>query len=165
MDVPGVVVVDTSAAVEALVAEAKCHGAYAELFAAIRRSGAVVAYSELLEPELVEAAYTWDLRRQHPRDWRARRRAQTLSRVEERERRILRTWRQLAGEQRSVVVPIRSVVDASVAFVTNHGLGSYDAVHVATAHHLEAPILTHDRLMIRAATTHIDVITLREGSS
>ena len=162
MDVRGVIVVDTSVAVEALVAEAPCHEGYANLLAAIRKQGVMLAYCELLEAELVEAAYTWDIRRRYPRDWRARRRAQTLHRLEARERRILPAWRALAGENQSIVVPVRAVIDTSVDFVTDRGLGSYDAVHLATAFRLRAPILTHDRFMAQAAAPAIKVVTLRE---
>lgn len=162
MDAPRLVVVDTSAAVEALVAEADCHEGYVALLGSIRRAKGSIAYSELLEPELVEAAYTWDIRRQSPGGWRALRRDQNAQRDRALERTVLRAWRSLAGEQTSVVIPIRAVVDASVEYVTDTGLGSYDAVHLATAHHLRAPILTHDRFMIRVAHPAIPVITLRE---
>ena len=55
------VVVDTSVAIEVLVEEAPCRVGYSDIFDALRRSGTTVVFCDLLEAELIEAAYTWDL--------------------------------------------------------------------------------------------------------
>ena len=78
---PSLVVVDTSAAIELLVADAPSRREYVALFAHLRASDYEIAYSELLEVELLEAAFTWDVRRERRLDWRQARRDGTLQLV------------------------------------------------------------------------------------
>jgi predicted nucleic acid-binding protein len=151
MDVPGIVVVDTSAAVEVLIADASAHGIYVALFEAIRVSGAALAYNELLEAELIEAAFTWDVRRMAARDWRRERRDMQLARPMAREATILDEWEAFVGDFGALRVPLHTVTRRACQLLSVTGLGSYDAVHAATAEHLGARLITHDRLLARAA--------------
>ena len=63
MDVPPFVAVDTRAAVEVLINDAEYHHAYVDLFERVCRNGSAIAYCDLLEAELAEAAFTWDVKR------------------------------------------------------------------------------------------------------
>lgn len=145
---PPFVVVDTSAAIEVLIREAEFHAEYVALFKRLREDGLGICCSELLGPELVEAAYAWDVRRMLPGRWRSERRDGMLVRPRARELTIADEWLRFVGEDAYLTVPIADVFDASVAIVNGTGLRSYDAVHLATAACLDLPIVTHDRGMI-----------------
>ncbi len=156
------VLIDTSAAIEVLVPEATCHTGYTRMLQTVRRSGMGLAVSELLAPELVEAAYTWDARREYPRTWRALRQRRALIRPRARELTILAQWERVLHDFPHVLVPIADVMDASVKIVHETGIGSYDAVHLAAAAHVGASIMTHDRGMIAAIRDGSGLFTQRE---
>ena len=164
MDVPPLVVVDTSVAVEALIAESEMHADYDGLLRVLRAAGCRFAYNELLEAELIEAAYTWDARRERAHDWRSRRRTHGLPRGSARVRSVLAGWRGLVDDEPGLVIPVGVVVDAALAYVTERGLGSYDAVHLATARLMDCPIVTHDRMLARAAEPETKVISRRRAA-
>ncbi len=122
-----------------------------------------LAVSELVAPELVEAAYTWDARREYPRTWRALRQRRALIRPRARELTILAQWERVLHDFPHVVVPIADVMDASVKIVHETGIGSYDAVHLAAAAQLGASIMTHDRGMISVAPSGMKVFSERSS--
>jgi predicted nucleic acid-binding protein len=151
MDAPGIFVVDSSAAIDLLVGDSEHHAMSVEVFRRLARADSRLAYNELLEAELLEAAFTWDIRRSGDGRWRQRRRSGDLHRFIERERGILREWRAVVDALDAVILPVRAVVDDAGLLMTHLGIGSYDAVHLATARRLSAPLLTNDRLLARAA--------------
>ena len=83
------IVVDTSAAVEMLVTEAESRIRYMTLFDQLRAAGYGIASSDVLLPELLEAAYTWDVRRSGGRDGRRLRRDGSAPRARARDHRAL----------------------------------------------------------------------------
>ncbi len=155
------VVVDTSAAIEILVPEAVCHNQYTRMLQVVRAAGIKVVASELIEPELVEAAYTWDARRVYPRTWRVLRQRGELNRPHARELTILTDWRRLLSAGLHTVIPIADVIDESVQIVHDTGIGSYDAVHLATAARVGAALMTHDRGMIAVAPREMQILSER----
>jgi predicted nucleic acid-binding protein len=59
------------------------------------------------------------------------------------------------------VISTASLLEDAASMMGTTGLGSADAVHLAVARSLGAPILTHDRLMIHAARRWPGVLTER----
>ena len=119
--------------VEALLSGQTHHRACAEALEHVVELSSRVSYSSLLELELVEAGYQVALRDQYGKRWkqarsdgRARRRA---SRIAEE---ALAAWSELAdlGFDR---VEASRVADAVPELMYRYALGSYDAVHAATA--------------------------------
>ena len=158
---PSLVVVDTSAAIELLVADAPSRREYVALFAHLRASDYEIAYSELLEVELLEAAFTWDVRRERRLDWRKARRDGTLQRTRRLEQTILRDWDAFntgVTVQRHRIHPL---LGDAAQLMGATGLGSNDAVHLALAQKLGAPIVTHDRPMMRAADAWPGALSVR----
>jgi predicted nucleic acid-binding protein len=158
---PSLVVVDTSAAIELLVADAPSRREYVALFAHLRASDCEIAYSELLEVELLEAAFTWDVRRERRLDWRKARRDGTLQRTRRLEQTILRDWDAFLGGVPAHRYGTHSFLDDAARVMDVTGLGSNDAVHLALARSLEVPIVTHDRPMIRAADAWPGALSVR----
>ncbi len=157
------IVVDTSAAVEVLVAEAEFRDAYLELFDQLRVDGFGLAYSDAIVPELLEAAYTWDARRSGDRDWRRLRRAGLLRRSRARELTILHEWDSFTEGWRTQAVGIRAVALSAARLMTDTGLSSLDATHLATAIHVGAGIVSHDRGLIRVAEQYTAAVTMRDA--
>jgi predicted nucleic acid-binding protein len=162
MGLPSIVVVDTSAAVDLVVEDSAHHRTCSDAFGSLVRAGVVFAFNELLEAELLEAAYTWDVRRGGNADWRRRRRDGDLRRSVEREHAVLEKWRDAITACEPIVVPVRAVVDQAGPLMTRLGIGSYDAVHLATARRLGAPLITNDRLLARASSRWPGAIMPRE---
>lgn len=160
MDVPPFVVVDTSAAVEVLVADAERHGAYVELMAMLRAVGAVVIVSDLLEAELLEAAYAWDVRRAHG-NWRRQRREGRLARPLRREVRVLDDWADVLTGMRQQRTTVEPWLRSAAQLMDQTGLGSFDAIHLAISIGYGAPLMTHDRQLARWAFEHAGAITDR----
>lgn len=153
------VAIDTSAAIEALVVDAVDHEPYRRSFATLHRLQVVIVFSELLEAELLEAAFTWDLRRRGG-DWRRLRRQFPADRPRQMERTIIERWRRLAG-RRATRIPVAAVVDRAASPMERFGLGSYDAIHLETAKLVGAPLLTHDRALAVAAGSCPGVVSAR----
>lgn len=124
---------DTSYVVEALLSGQTHHHACAEALEHVVELSSRITYSSLLELELIEAGYQVALRDQYGKRWkqarsdgRARRRA---SRIAEQ---ALAAWFELAslGFER---VEASEVAEAVPDLMHRYALGSYDAVHAATA--------------------------------
>ena len=158
---PSLVVVDTSATVEALVSDAPLNDRYRQLFRELRACDARLVWCELLEVELLEAAFAWDVRRERGRDWRRERRTGELQRTRALEQTIVADWRAFTAGIRTSVISTASLLEDAASMMGTTGLGSADAVHLAVARSLGAPILTHDRLMIHAARRWPGVLTER----
>ena len=130
---PDHAVLDTSYVVEALLSGQAHHKACATALEHVVELSSRVSYSSLLELELVEAGYQVALRDQYGRRWkqarrdgRARRRA---SRIAEE---AIAAWSELTnlGFER---VEASRVAGAVPDLMHRYALGSYDAVHAATA--------------------------------
>jgi predicted nucleic acid-binding protein len=160
MDVPPFVAVDTSAAVEVLISDAEYHHAYVDLFERVCRNGSAIAYCDLLEAELAEAAFTWDVKRADPKGWRAARRDRPAS-ARAREHEVLSAWRDVSDSEHALQVRMTAVVDDAVELMSTTGLASYDAIHLAVALALNAPLMAHDRRLLLEASQFGEVLTCR----
>lgn len=147
-----VVVVDTSAVVEALLQDQPKHAEYAAFFERLVDSPTTLAFCELLELEIVEAAVGIALRRRHKR-WREHRRdGRSLRPARALQRSILLRWHQLLSATDHYRVPMSeefaeggpTVGSVAVGLTMQMPLRSYDAAHVATAFLLGAPIAARD---------------------
>lgn len=155
------IVVDTSAAVEMLVTEAESRVRYVALFDQLRAAGYGIASSDVLLPELLEAAYTWDVRRSGGRDWRRLRREGSLDRPRALELEIIERWDGFLAGWRAHVVPNANVASHAAVLMAATGLSSLDAIHLATAIQLDASIVTHDRGLLAVASRMGRAITTR----
>lgn len=135
---PDHAVLDTSFVVEALLSGQTHHHACAAALEHVVGLSSRISYSSLLELELIEAGYQVALRDQYGKRWkqarrdgRARRRA---SRIAEQ---ALEAWSELAdlGFERVEVSRVAGVVPD---LMHRYALGSYDAVHAATALEISA---------------------------
>ena len=155
------IVVDTSAAVEMLVTEAESRIRYMTLFDQLRAAGYGIASSDVLLPELLEAAYTWDVRRSGGRDWRRLRREGSLDRPRALELEIIERWDGYLEGWRSRVVPNAQVASHAKVLMAATGLSSLDAIHLATAVYLDTSIVSHDRGLLAVASRMDRAITTR----
>jgi predicted nucleic acid-binding protein len=130
---PNHAVLDTSYVVEALLSGQTHHRPCAEALEHVVELSDRVSYSSLLELELVEACYQVALRDQYGKRWkqarrdgRARRRAARIA------EQALEAWSDLVdlGFQRVEASVIAGEVPE---LMHRYALGSYDAVHAATA--------------------------------
>lgn len=127
--------VDTSVVVDALVPTAPSHAACARLFESLGDQGAKIVYNELLQTELCETLFRlalierWGSSRWRAAryDGRARRRAGRLLEAG------LQGWSELLDSVDSLAIDHSTVADQVPGLMRRHGLGSYDAVHAATA--------------------------------
>ncbi len=158
---PEFLVVDTSVAIEVLIEEAPHRVAYAKIFESAWQNGSTIVCCDLLQAELLESAFTWDIRRRAG-DWRRQRKQGSIVGRVPRELTILALWRRFLRGGASIEVPMRAFVDAAVPLMHERGLSSYDAIHLAVANRTGGSILTHDRFMIAAALGLAPVISMRE---
>ncbi len=168
---PAIVVVDTSAAVAALLADQAQHAEYAEFLARCVERGTTFAYCDLLQLELAEACVAIALKRQHKNRWanhrhdgRALRPARRL--LDD----VLVRWRSTLAQSASMAIPLGSADHAStdIPTITEEALAlvraypairSYDAAHAVTAQLLGAPLLTRDTGFARLPASSLIVIT------
>jgi predicted nucleic acid-binding protein len=119
--------------VEALLSGQTYHDECAEALQHVVELSSRVAYSSLLELELIEAGYQVALRDQYGKDWKAARRdgraRRRASRIAEE---AFDAWSELVnlGFDR---IEASLVADAVPDLMHRYALGSYDAVHAATA--------------------------------
>ncbi len=136
LDVPTEVLLDTSFVVDALIDSQPSHEICANFLLQLVEAETVLYFSRLLDLELAEAAFRIALRERYSsyktarEDGRARRRAGRL--MEE----ARAAWGEALSAFGYLRVEIHEVADQAPALMTAHGLGSYDAVHAATADHL-----------------------------
>jgi predicted nucleic acid-binding protein len=142
---PPELVVDTSFVVDALSTTQSRHGACRAFLDTIRDSGSIVCFNTLLVVELWEAAYAIKLRRRHGGQWRRHRHDRRSLRPAGALRDTLDdAWRAALQGLSTVVVDLGEVVEGAPEFMS-YGLGSYDAVHVATAAYVDVqPLVTLD---------------------
>jgi predicted nucleic acid-binding protein len=128
------VVVDTSVVGHAFFSKQVHHAACRDFLLKLSSEGTVVFFSELLLPELYEASYKIALKERFgKKDWarrradgRARRRAARLA------NQAAESWKEVRSALTWSMLPITEALDDAPALM-KHGLGSYDAIHVATA--------------------------------
>jgi predicted nucleic acid-binding protein len=133
--VPEDVVVDTSFVVEALVGTQQQHEVCRGFLERLLAAETTLYFNRLLEIELAEAAFRFALqerlgrrvREADRRDGRLRRRAGRL--MEETQD----AWDEALAGFSFVCVELHEVADMTPQLMRDHGLRSYDAVHVATA--------------------------------
>lgn len=130
---PDHAVLDTSYVVEPLLSGQWHHVACAEALEHVVELATRVTYSSLHELELVEACHQVALRDQYGTRWKAARRdgraRRRASRIAEE---ALAAWSELVGLGFHRV-EASSVTDAVPELMQRYALGSYDAVHPATA--------------------------------
>lgn len=142
---PPELVLDTSFVVDALAVTQPRHEACRAFLDAIRDSGSVVYFNTLLVVELWEAAYAIKLRRRHGGRWRSLRHDRRSLRPAEALRDTLHdAWRTTLQTLTAVDVDVGEVLEGTPEFMS-YGLGSSDAVHVATAAYADVlPFVTLD---------------------
>lgn len=158
---PDHAVLDTSYVVEALLSGQKHHQVCAEALEHVVELSTRITYSSLLELELIEAAYQVSLREQHGKRWRQ---ARNDGRARRRASRIadeaLAAWHDLAALDLERV-EASEVADAVPDLMHRYALGSYDAVHAATA--LESGgdgLIALDTAFARLPMTEITIHTV-----
>ena len=170
---PDVVVLDTSAAIEALLDDQPRHDEYAAFLAACAAGGTAIAYCEILELELAEACVGIALARIHGRDWRRKRNdgralrparkliEETAAKWQafldsvEQTLRVPLDWGTLHDDAEHVETFGAAVLDRAIGLMQRYPIASYDAAHAATALLLEAPIVTGDRGFARVSGLEI----------
>jgi predicted nucleic acid-binding protein len=131
---PPAVAVDTSFVVEALVGSQPLRDPCLEFLLRLAAEGTAIAYSRLLEIELAEAAVQLALKERHPRDWRRYRHdGRALRRASRLLDEAADAWNAVADSLGATCVDVGDVGAAARGLMGSHGLGSYDAVHVAAA--------------------------------
>lgn len=111
---------------------AECRDAFIKM----AQAGTELVHSSLLDLELVEAAYRVALRERYGKRWkqarpdgRARGRAARLA------ENAMASWSSIRKTLPSTCIEASDVTPAVPPLMRTHALGSYDAVHVATALH------------------------------
>jgi predicted nucleic acid-binding protein len=158
---PDHAVLDTSYVVEALLSGQTYHEECAEALEHVVELSRQVSYSSLLELELIEACYQVALRDQYDKGWkqarrdgRARRRA---SRIAEE---ALAAWSELVGLGFDRV-EASAVADEVPHLMHRYALGSYDAVHAATALAVRADgLIALDTAFARVPKTLLTIHTV-----
>lgn len=119
---------------EALIGSQPLHEACSTYLARLAEAGSSVVYSGLLELELAEAVFQIALKERHPKDWkrfrgdgRARRRARTLL------TQVMSAWDDVLAVIPATVVPVDAARSNVPDLMSDYGLASYDALHVASA--------------------------------
>lgn len=142
-----VVLVDTSFAVDALIASQRSHKLCRGFLARLLDDECTVCFNALLEMELAEAAFRIAVRERHSgrslaearRDGRVRRRAGRLMGD------ALSAWQETLEAFPYVRVSLEEVASSVPSVMRRLGLKSYDAVHAATAEFVSArAIITLD---------------------
>jgi predicted nucleic acid-binding protein len=160
---PEAVLLDTSVVVDALVRAQPRHEVCRDFLARAAESGTTVLYNELLETELSEALFRLGLGkswRNARHDGRRRRTANRLMLSG------LRAWRQVLSGLNFAWVSLEDIRSEAIDLM-RWGLGSNDAVHVATALEFEVDhIATLDygfaHVPISRATLLVPPTQLRE---
>ena len=130
---PDHAVLDTSYVVEALLSGQTHHETCAAALEHVVELSSRVSYSSLLELELVEAGYQVALRDQYGKRWkRARRDGRARRRASRIAEEALQAWSELAGLGFDRI-EASQVAAAVPDLMHRYALGSYDAVHAATA--------------------------------
>lgn len=125
---------DTSFLVEALMSGQTHHHSCANALISMAEEGTELVFSSLLELELVEAAYQVALRQRYGKKWRqARSDGRARSRAAKLAEDALDAWHEALSAFTATRVDAAEVADRVPALMRAHALGSYDAVHVATA--------------------------------
>lgn len=131
---PDPIALDTSFVVEALLATQPLHGACDAFLKRIFDSGVSLVTSELLRVELAETAFAIAMKERWGGRWRAHR---TDGRSRRRAARLLHDtisrYDALLAPVDHFPVPLGDITAAAIAFMTAHGMASYDAAHTATA--------------------------------
>lgn len=111
---PDVLVLETSAVIEALMTDRPHHAAYADYVARCVEQGTTFAYSDLLELELAQACVNITLRRLHAGRWFSHRRdGRALRPARKLTDQALAAWFELLAQVESVHVPIGPVGTSS----------------------------------------------------
>lgn len=115
------------------------HQACSDYLVRLAEEGARLVFSGLLELELAEAIFQIALKERHPKDWkrfrsdgRARRRARSLL------TQTMSAWNDVLDVVPTTLVPVDAAAARVPSLMSDHGLASYDALHVATALHAGA---------------------------
>src|SRR5580692_219590 len=134
LTLPDPIALDTSFVVEALLATQPLHSACDAFLKRIFDSGVSVVTSELLRVELAETAFAIAMKERWGGRWRAHR---TDGRTRPRAGRLLNDtlarYDEMLDSLPHVSVRLGQVPASVPAFMIDHGLASYDAVHAASA--------------------------------
>jgi predicted nucleic acid-binding protein len=130
-------VLDTSFVFEALVDGQQHHQACQDYFVRLAANGSALIFNRLLEIELLEASFRYSLLERH--GGRMLRRMRNDGRARPRAGRFMESvfdaWQELLSYVPHLSVSVQDVQDRVGGLMISYGLGSYDAVHAATALH------------------------------
>jgi predicted nucleic acid-binding protein len=134
---PERIILDTSFVFEALVEGQRLHDACQDYLVRLARNETALIFSAFLEIELQEASFRYALIDRHgAKAWRSMR---NDGRARPRAGRFMQSvsdaWQEVLRYVPHRVVPISDVRGQVAALMSSYGLGSYDAIHAATALH------------------------------
>lgn len=137
------------------------HSACADALVTLVDTETELAFSSLLELELIEACYQVALRERWGTRWKQRRPdGRARARVARLAETAIGAWTQIVDVANATRVEATLVSGAVPDLMRTYALGSYDAVHVATANHLSIEtLLTLDTGFARVPPTHLTIHT------
>lgn len=110
------------------------HAVCADVLVLMAEEGTKLVFSSLLELELIEAGYQVALRERHGSNWRqARSDGRARARAAKLAEQALAAWHEALDAFAVTRVDAAEVAERIPALMRAYALGSYDAVHVATA--------------------------------
>ena len=134
MLLPDEVTLDTSFVLNALLTAEPHHAAAGSFIEQLADAEALLVFNRLLEIELREVAFRTPLIERYPGDWKRRRHdGRSLRRASRLIQQTMEAWHQLLGAFDYLLVELEEVHGRIDEFMDRFGLGSYDAVHAATA--------------------------------
>ena len=138
------------------------HRVCADALISMAEEGTELVFSSLLELELVEAGYQVALRQRYGKKWRqARSDGRARTRAAKLAEDALAAWHEVLGAFTATRVDAGDVADRVPALMRAHALGSYDAVHVATALGARVPtILALDTGFARVPQAELTIHTV-----
>ena len=144
--VPSEVLLDTSFVVAVLNVSEPKHRECVDFLQRLTDEQSLLVYNRLLEVELAEVAFKLAVKERHgSRGWPSKR---NDGRVRRRAGRIMKgfsaSWRDIVDTRPSLCVEVEEVAGDVPDGMHGWGLGSYDAVHAATAVYAATSLVTLD---------------------
>lgn len=163
VDLPDIICLDTTFAVNALLSAEAHHASARRYLERLAENNTWLVFSHLLELELREVCFRAPLIQTYPRDWRRRRHdGRSLRRARRLIEATMAAWEELLTAFAYGVTEVEAVYEGVPALM-GRGLQSYDAVHASTARMFaEGNLLTTDAGF---AAIPADELTLYVNSS
>lgn len=133
LDPPGIVL-DTSVAIHAVFPVERYHAESRDFLIRLAQQETRLYFNDLLWAELLEAAFKLALKERFGNEWRRRR---MDGRARRRAKRLVddaaAAWDEILSYFIWATLPLEQALERVPELMGDYGLGSYDAVHVATA--------------------------------